>query len=87
MLKDIGSATRRPVGTKAWIRLDDGFSVRPCRLLDLSGKGVRLMVDAPQDVADQFRLLLTRSGAPGTRCRIKWRKGCEIGAEFVEAKG
>jgi hypothetical protein len=86
MLKDIGSATRKPVGTKAWIRLDDGFSVRPCRVLDLSGKGVRLMVDAPQDVASQFRLLMTRSAASGTRCRIKSRKGCEIVAEFVAAK-
>ena len=87
MSRDGRRAGREPLGAKAWIRFDDGFSVRACRVVDLSSKGVRLMVEAPHDVADQFRLLLTRSAAPGTRCRIKWRKGCEIGAEFVDSRG
>lgn len=87
MSRDARKAGRVPVGTKAWIRFDDGFSVRACRVVDRSSRGVRLMVEAPHDVADQFRLLLTRSAAPGTRCRIKWRKGSEIGAEFVDPKG
>lgn len=87
MSRDARRAGRELLGTKAWIRFDDGFSVRACRVLDLSSKGVRLMVEAPHEVADQFRLLLTRSAAPGTRCRIKWRKGSEIGAEFIGAGG
>ena len=54
--------------------------------MDLSNTGVRIMVDAPHDVADRFSLLLSRGAAPGRRCRVKWRNGCEIGAEFVGAK-
>lgn len=85
MRKDSRKEVRKELGTPAWIRFDDGFSVRACRLVDLSSKGVRIVVAAPHDVADRFRLLLTRGAAPGRPCRIKWRKGSEIGAEFVAA--
>ena len=87
MRKDLRSAPREAKGTKVWIRFDDGFSVRACRLIDLSNTGIRIMVDAPRDVADRFSLLLSRSDAPGRRCRVKWRKGPEIGAEFVGVRG
>jgi hypothetical protein len=86
MRKDSRSTPREAIGAKAWIRFDDGFSVRACWLMDLSNTGVRIMVDAPRDVADRFSLLLSRSAAPGRRCRVKWRKGSEIGAEFVGAR-
>ena len=85
MRKELRKTPRAAVGSKAWIRFDDGFSVRACRLVDLSGTGIRIVVDAPRDVADRFSLLLSRDAAPGRRCRIKWRKGSEIGAEFVGA--
>ena len=81
--KESRKASRERMGTKVWIRFDDGFSVRACRLVDLSSKGVRIVVDAPYDVADRFSLLLSRNAAPGQRCRVKWRKGTEIGAAFV----
>ena len=87
MRKDFRKTPREAIGSKAWIRFDDGFSVRACRLIDLSSTGVRIMVDAPRDVADRFSLLLSRDAAPGRRCRVKWRNGSEIGAEFVGAKG
>jgi hypothetical protein len=28
---------------------------------------------------------MTRDAAPGRRCRVKWRRGKEIGAEFAGA--
>ena len=87
MRKESRSEKREGIGTKAWIRLDGGFSVRACRLVDLSSSGVRILVEAPHDVADRFNLLLTRGAAPGRRCRVKWRNGSEIGAEFVGAQG
>ena len=83
MRKNLRNASRETAGNKAWIRFDDGFSVRACRLVDLSATGVRIVVDAPHDVADRFSLLLSRSAVPGRRCRVKWRQGSEIGAEFV----
>jgi hypothetical protein len=85
MPNDFRQTPRAAIGSKAWIRFDDGFSVRACRLVELSSTGIRIVVDAPRDVADRFSLLLTRDAAPGRRCRIKWRNGSEIGAEFVGA--
>ena len=85
MRKDLRKTPRAAIGSKAWIRFDDGFSVRACRLIDWSGTGIRIGVDAPRDVADRFSLLLSRDAAPGRRCRVKWRTGSEIGAEFVGA--
>ena len=85
MRKDLRHTPRAAIGSKVWIRYDDGFSVRACRLVDLSGTGFRIVVDAPRDVTDRFNLLLTRDAAPGRRCRVKWRSGSEIGAEFVGA--
>jgi hypothetical protein len=86
MRKGSGRVFPRKVGTQAWIRIDGGFSVRACRLLELSGKGARIVVDAPHDVADRFLLLLSRDASPGRRCRVKERHGTEIEAEFVGAK-
>lgn len=77
------NAVRGSVGTKAWIRFDDGFSVRPCRIAQLSGTGVRIVVDEPHTVAERFSLLLRRDAGPGRRCRIRSRRGSEIEAEFV----
>jgi hypothetical protein len=81
--KDYRKSARRKLGTKAWIRFDDGFSVRPCWIIDLSRSGVRIEVDEPRAVADRFSLLLKRDAGPGRRCRVKWRRGQEIGAEFI----
>jgi len=86
MRKDLRKTPRAAIGSKAWIRFDNGFSVRACQLIDLSANGLRIVVDAPRDVAGCFSLLLSRDAAPGRRCRVKWRNGSEIGAEFVGAK-
>ena len=83
MTKDYRNDRRHKLGTEAWIRFDNGFSVRPCVLLDMSKKTVRLMVNEPYVVGDQFSLLMTRNGTPGTRCRVRRRNGKEIAADFV----
>jgi hypothetical protein len=82
-IRDLRKAARRKLGTKAWIRFDDGFSVRPCWIVDLSNAGVRIELEEPRTVADRFSLLLKRDAGPGRRCRVKLRRGSEIGAEFV----
>jgi hypothetical protein len=83
MQKDDRSEASEKQGTQAWIRFDSGFSVRPCVVADLSGTGARLLVEEPHTVASQFSLLFKRDANPGRRCRVKWRRGREIGAEFV----
>ena len=87
MRKDSRKTPRTAIGSKAWIRLDGGFSVRECRLIDSSSTGVRIAIRAPRDVALRFNLLLSRDEAPGRRCQVKWRSDSEIGAEFIGVKG
>lgn len=83
MSNDNKVAVRRKAATKAWIRLDEGFSIKPCEIAGVSGTGVRLIVEEPHTVADYFILLMTRDAGPGRRCRIRRRRGSEIVAEFV----
>lgn len=80
--KDKRKATRKAVGSGAWIRLDGGFALISCRVVDLSHTGVRVVVGGNKSVSGTFTLLMTRD-AKGCRARVKWQRGSEIGAEFV----
>jgi hypothetical protein len=63
----------------------DGTAPFECALLDISEKGARILSDAPQKIADQVVLLLGQRGAR-RRCKVVWRKGNEIGLEFVKER-
>jgi hypothetical protein len=80
--KDSRAAQRKKLGTTAWIRPDGGFSVRACTVIDLSDTGVKISIDSPHTVSEHFSLLLSREGH-GRKCRVKWRRGPQIGAKFV----
>ena len=56
-----------------------GSLQRDCWISDISDGGVRLHAEV--DVPEEFTLIL-----PGGRrdCRVVWRLGHEIGAEFVD---
>jgi hypothetical protein len=71
------------MGAPAWIRPDDGFSVRECLISDISPTGVRLIVDPAIITMKRFRLMTSRNAAHGCPCRVRWRRGSEIGAEFI----
>lgn len=65
----------------AKIILGTGSLPRDCWVSDVSDGGVRL--HAEFDVPDEFMLLLP--GAAGKReCRVAWRLGPEIGAQFID---
>jgi hypothetical protein len=83
MQEERQNESREKPGTKAWIRFDNGFPVRPCRVANLSRSGVRIVVHEPHAVAGHFSLLFRRDATPGRRCRVKRRSGFEIVAEFV----
>lgn len=76
-------ARRIKSGSVAWIRLDEGFAVRRCKVVDVSDTGVQINMDRPEAVAGVFRLLLTRTAGTGRRCKVKWRRGTKIGAQFL----
>ena len=81
--KEHRKATRKPVGATAWIRLDGGFAVRPCKVIDLSDTGVRFTIDAADTVAGMFIFSTSRDTRSGRRARVKWRRGSQIGGEFI----
>ena len=81
--KEARISRRKKLGSNAWIRLEGGFAVRPCVVADLSDTGVRIVIDAPETVAGIFSLLGSRDAGSGRRCRVKWRRGSQIGAEFL----
>jgi hypothetical protein len=66
----------------AKIQTGTGSLPRDCWISDISDGGVRLHSDR-LDVPDQFTLLLP--GVNGRReCRVVWRLGNELGAEFID---
>ena len=72
---------RHAVRGPAKIQLGTGALLRDCRITDISDGGVRLHCEfAPPD---EFVLVLP--GAGGRReCRVAWRLGHELGAEFID---
>ena len=49
---------------------------------DLSDTGARLRVDGSINAPDTFDLIIELDGLEA-RCRVMWRKGNEIGAQFL----
>jgi hypothetical protein len=75
-------ASRVKSGASAWLRLDGGFAMRPCQLLDVSDTGLRIAVDPSLRVPNDFVIVLSHGGQ-GRRAHIKWRNATQIGAQFV----
>ena len=67
----------------AKIQLGTGSLPRDCWVSDISDGGVRLHAEG-MDVPDEFTLVLM--GVDGGRrdCRVAWRLGHEVGAEFID---
>jgi hypothetical protein len=66
----------------AKIQLGTGSLPRDCWVSDISDGGVRL--HAEMDVPDEFVLMLPGTQSARRECRVAWRLGHEIGAEFVD---
>ncbi|HET9536360.1 MAG TPA: PilZ domain-containing protein [Mesorhizobium sp.] len=81
--RDLRRGSRRKVNAPAWLRLGDGIAARECTIVNISSSGVQLRIDPAIRVADQFVFLKSRGEYPGRRCRVIWRRGANIGAEFV----
>src|SRR3954470_18199317 len=66
----------------AKIQLGTGSLPRDCWVSDISDGGVRL--HSEMDVPDEFILILPGHQGGRRDCRVVWRLGHEIGAEFAD---
>jgi hypothetical protein len=85
MARNMRRKPRREMACQAWVRVQDGFSMRKCTVNDISDTGVQIELAAPQFLSNQFMLLMSGAGGPARACRVKWRRGSHVGAEFIAA--
>ena len=69
----------------AQIRAGAGAIPREVRVTDISDGGVRIYAEGVQ-VPQYFTLYILGTRSPARECRVAWRLGNEIGAEFVDRK-
>jgi hypothetical protein len=74
---------RQTVNSTAWMEIDGDGRLRRCRLVDISANGARLIVENVENTPDSFNLLLSRFGRPQYRCTVVWKRGNEVGVEFL----
>jgi hypothetical protein len=79
--KDKRQTKRRTIGATAYIRLG-AFATRPCTVLDLSDTGVRISIESVTKIPARFTLLISKNTQSRSAC-VKWRRGNQIGAEFI----
>jgi hypothetical protein len=79
MFSDRRGAPRRKLSSAACIKARGDARPQECRLIDISSTGVRLYCEA--QTPDRFALLVPEQ--PARECRVVWRLGYELGAEFL----
>lgn len=85
MFKDRRKNQRFPVNGFAQVQNGVGTASRECRITNISDGGVRLYAEH-FEIADDFILWMPGEGAPRRRCRVMWRLGPEVGAEFADGQ-
>jgi PilZ domain len=74
---------RRCLYRMAKIKVGVGVLAHDCILIDISDSGVQLHIPG-FDVPDEFVLLLSGDGVVReSTYKVVWRRGHEVGAEFV----
>jgi len=74
---------RHATGGLAKIQLGTGSLPRDCWVSDISDGGVRLHAEGV-GIPDEFVLVLSGVNGGRRQCRVAWRLGHEIGAQFVD---
>lgn len=63
--------------------LDGGVQL-PCVLWDISDAGARIAAARASALPDVFGLFLTKDGKSRRFCRVAWRRGGQLGVQFVD---
>ena len=83
MIKERRRTQRYRISGVAKFQAHAGALPRDCWVSDLSDGGVRIHSEH-MELPEQFLLLFPNAGPRPRECRVVWRLGCEIGAEFID---
>ena len=81
MLMNRRKSERRMCRRVAKIQFGTGSLPRDCMITDVSDGGVKVIAEY-LDVPPEFTIILSE-GRP-RQCRLAWRIGCELGAQFID---
>jgi PilZ domain len=81
MLANRRRSERRLCRSFAKIQFGTGSLPRDCTITDVSDGGVKVIADY-LDIPAEFTIIFSQ-GQP-RQCRLAWRIGCELGAQFVD---
>lgn len=82
MIRERRKSKRRALNYGASVVSFDGTLRRDCVIDDISAIGAKLRIEAPEDLPEEFVLLLSARGEAKRRCKIAWRGAQEIGVRF-----
>ena len=81
MLANRRKSERRFCNSLARFQFGTGTLPRDCKVTDISDGGVKVIAEYVQ-IPPEFTIILS-TGRP-RQCRLAWRIGCELGAEFID---
>ena len=82
--RELRKAKRTHRRQAAWVVLDGGCTRFPCVLWDMSEGGARIAAARASTLPDVFGLFLTKDGKLRRFCRVTWRRGGQLGVQFVD---
>jgi hypothetical protein len=81
MLVNRRRSERRECKRVAKIQFGTGSLPRDCMITDVSNGGAKIIAEY-LDIPTEFTIIFS-TGNP-RQCRLAWRIGCELGAEFID---
>jgi hypothetical protein len=81
--RELRKTKRTPRRQAAWVVLDGGTQM-PCVLWDISEAGARIAAPRASGLPKVFGLFLTKDGTSRRFCHVAWRRGGQLGVQFID---
>ena len=85
MIKERRRSVRHSFNRYARIQAEQAGVSRDCLIVDMSENGVRLHAELAE-MPPEFTLVISGAARPRRTCRVVWRLGFELGAEFTDVE-
>ncbi len=82
MLQERRKSVRYSFNRYARIQAETAGTTRDCLIVNLSDDGVRLHCE--MEIPDAFTLVMADAARSRRACRVIWRLGLEVGAQFTD---